>query len=236
MGHFMLRVLTRFTIAFLTLAPTAFGAIIRVADGSLPPPIVVYSSLDQPKSLMLEMFNETDHVVNVVVWQLDLTIVGLPGSVGELQIQSAGPPDDGLFDPVPGPIGFEFGGSFLVFDGDPLSETGGPIPIQTPKNIVELVIAGTEDVHGMFELRMNDIDPSNPAGGSSFIAAGGILPTKYDNAPSSTANQLLIGSILIGPTIPEPSSIVLALSLLAICPLRQQRQRTYFPTKRPKTR
>jgi hypothetical protein len=215
----MLRVIAVFTFASLVLIQSASAAIIRVAGGGSSPPSVIFDATTQPKTLTLEFFNDTGVSMNVSVWQLELSFATLSGANGELLIQSVGPAPNGLFDPVPGPFGIDNGGRFLAFDGDPLSESGREVPSGTSKNIAELAFTSSPDASGLFELRMHNFDPLNPVGGSSLLVAGDIVPMGFSNPPSAEPGQLLIGSILIRSTIPEPSSIALAASILAVIPI-----------------
>jgi hypothetical protein len=212
----MLRAFVIFTLALFVRIQSVTAAIVRVSGDNSLSASVFFDPTDQPTSLILELFNEAVTPLSVSVWQLDLNFAGLVGSEGELQIQSVGPASNGLFGSVPGPIGIDVGGRYLIFDGDPLSEFGSALPPGTAKNIVELAITGSPDASGSFELRMNNLDPSNPASGSSLLAAGEFVPKVFSNPPSAVLNQSVIATIVIGAVIPEPSSFILTASFVVV--------------------
>jgi hypothetical protein len=195
-------------VVFVTILciGSANGALVRLAgsDGSQPFS-VTYNGGYLP--LIFEIFNETDAILNAVIWQLDLEILGTPNSVGHLYFEDVKAPPDSLFGPVPGPLSVfvDTNTHIVVFDADVVNSEGQSIPTQASRNIVELSLIAEPGAHGDFELRMRGFDPALPTGGSSLLEAGDPLPEPFNNPISEVAGSVRLGAISVA-LVPEPAT------------------------------
>jgi hypothetical protein len=192
---------------FGILPINATAALVQLAGTNASTPFTISTANEpvEPLSLLMQIDNNSDDAINIAIWQLDLDLRGLSESIGRLVFTEVKAPPDGLFEPVPGPLGSLMDPSehILVFDGDLVNPDGRSIPPHTARNIVELFLRADPGTRGEFQLIMNLLDPLSPTNGSSYLKAGEPLPTPFGNSTHANGDGILLGSIIVS-SIPEP--------------------------------
>jgi len=178
------------------------------AEGT--PPVFNYSSVSPvPLSLPVKVYNESMTTENIVVWQLELSIVKADSSTGDVEIVGFDVPNSPFlepFGPSANPSNALPSNKVLLIDADmPLFPQlpGKDILASETRDLFNIQLSSPNNALGIFYLVLREF---NMAGGSSW--SGLVPPSRaFANVPGTTLpGEMVLAEIVF---IPEPGGEIL---------------------------
>ena len=177
------------------------------AEPSLPFEVTCRNDGMSPCGLLLQLVNDSEDVANVLAWQLEMELHPLDGAQGNLLFHGVEAATVPLFDSVPQLLSTLPSDIIGVIDADP-AFVGLPIPPNTPRNIVQMILETDLDTIGRFALVMVPFNSGNDSG-SSWFGTGDPPTEGFNNSTQSIfSDRVLLGIITV---VPEPSGMELLL-------------------------